>query len=601
MAAADKNDELDEQLEEELEKCWAASEGFYLAYQPQVDIPTRSVIGFEALLRWRHPVRGNVSPAIFIPLAEKSGLVHDICKWVLEQACDEAATWPEQMSLAINVSATQLENLALPSIVAAILQQSGLSPSRLELEITETAFLPAGTNRLSVLHEIQSTGVRIAMDDLDVGYASFAYLLQFPFDKIKLDSVFINGIAKDRLQNKTAREIVKAIVQLCHNLNITFLAEGVETEEQLAFLNDCGCAQVQGYLCGRPLPATSVSGVLRSVANIMSRLDRSDEKTETKKVAFATLPFSQIADSVNDILIVTTPDLDPPGPIILYVNPAFTRLTGYSAAEAIGSTPRILQGPGTNIATRAIIRTGLKAGQPVHEKILNFAKSGAPYWLDLHIVPLRDANGTITHFAAVERDVTMDKRRLDELEHLADRDTLTGIPNRRAFFRAAASNVENAAADAKWAIGPKRPCLAFIDVDHFKLVNDELGHVVGDAVLCGVAECLTENVRRLDMLGRIGGEEFAVCMPAVTLQEATALAERLRRAVAGTQMATPKGPVTITVSIGVACLKNGESITELTDRADEAMYAAKRAGRNRVRAHASKPREPSDRLYRSEQ
>ncbi len=230
----------------------------------------------------------------------------------------------------------------------------------------------------------------------------------------------------------------------------------------------------------------------------------------------------------------------------------------------------------------------LRAGQPVHEKILNFGKSGAPYWLDMHIDPLRDAQGRITHFAAIERDVTLDKRRLDELEHLVDRDTLTGIPNRRAFLRAMKSECDSAEARGLSGPGSKGPCLAFIDIDHFKRINDERGHAIGDSTLCGMADCLAENVRGLDILGRIGGEEFAVCMPAVALQDARALAERLRCAVSGPGFDTPVGPLHITVSLGVACYSSGDTVATLMERADAAMYAAKRSGRNRVRAQASK-------------
>jgi diguanylate cyclase (GGDEF)-like protein/PAS domain S-box-containing protein len=274
--------------------------------------------------------------------------------------------------------------------------------------------------------------------------------------------------------------------------------------------------------------------------------------------------------------------------VITYVNPAFTRLTGYAAAEALGRSPRILQGPGTSRATLDNVLALLRAARPAHEKILNFGKSGAPYWLDMHIVPLRDAQGKITHFAAIERDVTLDKRRLDELELLADRDTLTGIPNRRAFLRAMKSECDAADASGLSASNVKGPCLAFIDIDHFKRINDERGHAVGDAVLCGMADCLADNVRRLDILGRIGGEEFAVCMPAVALQDAKALAERLRCAVAGTAFCTPVGPVNVTVSLGVSCYNQGDTVATLMERADSAMYVAKRSGRNSVRVQASK-------------
>ena len=296
----------------------------------------------------------------------------------------------------------------------------------------------------------------------------------------------------------------------------------------------------------------------------------------------AALPFRQIAETANDIIIVTTPNLEPPGPTILYVNPAFTNLTGHSPADAIGKTPRILQGPGTSRVTLDLIRATLSAGGAGHEKVLNYAKCGAPYWLDLRIVPLRDDAGAITHFAAIERDVTMDKRRLDELEYIADRDTLTGIPNRRAFLRGLEAEIETV--QARRAVGAQGPCLALIDIDHFKKVNDERGHLIGDAVLFAAADRLTENIRRMDMLGRIGGEEFAVCMPLVGLWDAQALAERLRRAVAASPVETPAGPVSITVSIGITVFSAGDNLQRLMERADTALYGAKHGGRNRVRA-----------------
>jgi diguanylate cyclase (GGDEF)-like protein/PAS domain S-box-containing protein len=296
--------------------------------------------------------------------------------------------------------------------------------------------------------------------------------------------------------------------------------------------------------------------------------------------------FFQVAESANDVIIITTPDLEPPHPLIVYVNPAFTRLTGYSAAEAIGKSPRMLQGAETDRTTLDAVRTALSSGREVREKVLNFGKGGERYWLDLRIVPLRDSAGKITHFAAIERDVTMDKRRLEELELIADRDALTGIPNRRALLRVIESEI--AAMRSLWIAKPtaREACLAFIDVDHFKNVNDVHGHGVGDAVLLGLADRLTENLRRSDMLGRMGGEEFALWMPGVTLQDAQDLVDRLRRVVADEPFDTPAGPLTVTVSVGVTAFQPIDNLVHLMDRADMAMYSAKQAGRNRVMALA---------------
>jgi diguanylate cyclase (GGDEF)-like protein len=181
----------------------------------------------------------------------------------------------------------------------------------------------------------------------------------------------------------------------------------------------------------------------------------------------------------------------------------------------------------------------------------------------------------------------MDKRRVDELEFVADRDTLTGMPNRGAFMRAIEAEIEAARRHENNGAGGSGPCLAFIDVDHFKAVNDRYGHSAGDAVLFGVADRLAENLRRPDTLGRIGGEEFAVCMPKVDLHSAKWVAERLRRAVAAEPIATPSGPLPVTVSVGVTPFRPGDSVASMMKRADTAMYAAKRSGRDRVKADST--------------
>jgi diguanylate cyclase (GGDEF)-like protein/PAS domain S-box-containing protein len=567
-----------------------AAKGFTIAYQPQIDLRSERVTTFEALIRWDDPDRGDVSPAQFIPLAEEIGLIGEIGQWVLEQACRDAMNWPEDVGLAVNVSALQIADSTFPAIVGAALAASGLAPSRLELEITETKMVPNDPVTVAVLNAITESGVGIVIDDFDIGYSALGYLVNFPFSKIKIDRSFIDELAQDKHRHEAAITIVRSIIGLCKDLKITCLAEGVETEEQLTTLMQANCTEVQGYLLGRPQPLADTNKILGHIPALLRRMNisRGNVMPDAQQSRSQTIPFMQIAETANDIILVTTPDLDPPGPMIVYVNPAFTRLTGYTSAEATGLSPRILQGPGTSRATLDKIQASLRAGRPVHEKILNFAKSGAPYWLDMHIVPLFDAQGKVTHFAAIERDVTLDKRRLDELEHLADRDTLTGIPNRRAFLRAMKSECDAADARGLSMSNVKSPCLAFIDIDHFKRINDERGHVVGAAGRFGVADCLTENIRRLDILGRLGGEEFAVCMPGVVMEDAKAQAERLRSAVSGTEFDTPGGPVHITVSLGIASYVPGETMETLIERADAAMYVAKRTGRNRVRGQPPK-------------
>ena len=235
---------------------------FELHYQPQFDIRTRQVTGFEALLRWTHPVRGAVPPGAFIPVAEEIGLIGQIGEWVLRQACADAASWPERISVAVNVSALQLNDGALPGIVADALRHSGLAPSRLELEITESRMVENTASAGAMLSQLRAGGVRIAMDDFGTGYSSLSYLPSLSFDKIKIDRSFVMKLG----QAPAHAAIVRAIVNLCSSLGVACIAEGVETEAQLAILALEGCAMAQGNLLGRPSPARAIAGLLRPPA-----------------------------------------------------------------------------------------------------------------------------------------------------------------------------------------------------------------------------------------------------------------------------------------------------------------------------------------------
>jgi len=220
-----------------------------LHYQPQSG-PDGSPFGFEALVRWRHPGRGLISPGIFIPLAEETGLIVAIDEWILREACREAASWPNPMQVAINVSPMSFQQNDLPGLIHAILLETGLSPRRLEIEITEGVLMQDFSRACSILRRIKNLGVRIAMDDFGTGYSSLSYLQSFPFDKIKIDQTFVAQIHK----NVQSSAIIRAIISLGEALNLGVIAEGVETEAQRDFLADAGCVEMQGYLLGRPQP-----------------------------------------------------------------------------------------------------------------------------------------------------------------------------------------------------------------------------------------------------------------------------------------------------------------------------------------------------------
>jgi predicted signal transduction protein with EAL and GGDEF domain len=223
-------------------------EEFSLVYQPQEDIQTRAVVGFEALLRWTHGTRGSISPAVFIPIAEDTGAILEIGEWVLRQACKQAASWAHPLTIAVNVSAVQIYNDQFVQLVHEVLLETGLAPSRLELEITETALIRDLNRALTTLRRIKALGVHIAMDDFGTGYSSLSNLRAFPFDKIKIDGSFIKSVNT----NEQAATIVRAVLGLGRGLGLPVLAEGVETPAELAFLRAEFCDEVQGYLVGRP-------------------------------------------------------------------------------------------------------------------------------------------------------------------------------------------------------------------------------------------------------------------------------------------------------------------------------------------------------------
>jgi predicted signal transduction protein with EAL and GGDEF domain len=248
--AADMDERLRERraLQHELRSAIDRRE-LVLHYQPQAAIGG-DVIGFEALLRWHHPTRGTIPPSTFIPLAEESGLIVPLGEWILREACREAAAWPRPLQIAVNLSPIQFRHGDLPSLVHAVLLETGLAPHRLELEITEGVLIGDFARALSVLRRLKTIGVRIAMDDFGTGYSSLSYLQAFPFDKIKIDRTFIANLTS----NENSAAIVRAVIGLGRGLSLPVVAEGVETSEQLAFLVRESCAEVQGFLVGRPRP-----------------------------------------------------------------------------------------------------------------------------------------------------------------------------------------------------------------------------------------------------------------------------------------------------------------------------------------------------------
>jgi len=246
-------------MERDLRKALPAGE-FELYYQPVVNLASNEISGFEALIRWNHPEKGLIAPAAFIPLAEEIGFIVPMGEWVIRQACATAAQWPGDLHVAVNISAAQFRGPGLMQVIVGALAASGLHPTRLEIEITETVLLQNRETTLAVLHQLRALGIRIAMDDFGTGYSSLTYLQCFPFDKIKIDRSFV----KDITENAGSLNIVRAVAALANGMGMTATAEGVETREQLDRITSEGCTEMQGYLFSRPLPAQEIERLFLS-------------------------------------------------------------------------------------------------------------------------------------------------------------------------------------------------------------------------------------------------------------------------------------------------------------------------------------------------
>ncbi len=238
-----------------------ASDQFELHYQPLINVQSDRVCGFEALIRWQHPERGLISPEDFIPMAEEIGLIGELGQWILRQACRDAALWPDDITVAVNLSALQFKSANLAQDVAGIVDASNLMADRLELEITESVLMEDSHKTIDTLHQLRGLGIRISMDDFGTGYSSLSYLQSFPFDKIKIDRSFVKNLPDD-----DALAIIRAVTTLSKNLGMTTTAEGVETEDQMAIIRAEGCTEMQGYLFSPARPAADVPSLIQQLS-----------------------------------------------------------------------------------------------------------------------------------------------------------------------------------------------------------------------------------------------------------------------------------------------------------------------------------------------
>jgi diguanylate cyclase (GGDEF)-like protein len=568
---------------------------FALEYQPLINLQSDRIVACEALLRWHHPIRGVVPPAEFIPILESSGLIVPVGEWVLRQACAEAASWPADVRVAVNVSVVQFNSPGFVRQVAKTIEKAGLPGGRLELELTESVLLEDSKAAIAELHELHTISVKLALDDFGTGYSSLSYLQAFPFDTIKIDRRFIEKLSA---QDQSSLAIVRAVAQLGSSLGIQTTAEGVETQAQLDIVRAEGCTSAQGFLLFGPMPAVAVRSLLSAPFSHRRppfRLRKNSRQTVPgEEQRLRALERYEIMDtppeeSFDRITRIAQSIMQAPVAMISFVDRDrqwFKSQLGTDLGESARDTsfcthtiqsddPLVV--PDTMSDSR-FCRSPLVTGPAAVRSYIG--------------VPLRTATGHRIGALCVNdvspRGVTQEQLArlqdlaglvVDELElrKLAATDGLTGTATPRVFASQGKFGFKQARRH-----GRELSCITF-DLDHFKQINDTYGHAAGDSVLTEVGHLGKSLIRSTDVFARIGGEEFGILLPETSASSATALAEVIRHNIGMLRVGHNNCEIQLTASCGVAALEaRDRSFASLLARADAAMYEAKHSGRNRV-------------------
>jgi diguanylate cyclase (GGDEF)-like protein len=547
----------------------------FVVYQPIVDLVDDSVTGVEALVRWRHPQRGVVPPAEFISIAEESGLITPLGRFVLSQACQQFVRWQLELGtqaprvLSVNLSRAQLSESCLLDDVRHALTSSGLAASCLQLEITESL---AGENPdiQARLHQLKRIGVLLALDDFGTGYSSLASLHQWPVDVIKIDRSFVSQIDTSAHH----RVLVDATVRVARSLGMGTVAEGVETAGQAQMLATLECDKAQGYHYARPLDGEAATQWLQA-----------RRPAATERVAAQRMPPTEVVARLLTGLDATDVGvaLFDPQERLAFANSSFrrTHCTGLGTAPAWEEIMR-------NAHSR---RDGLLIENPDIEAWL--ASTRQRYRREPRRVFESDfADGSwrrvVEETAAdgwqlcMTSDVTSLKVNEAALRQAHDTaltasitDALTGLPNRRQAFASLQGLLSEATALRTPLI------VAVIDLDLFKRINDGYGHAAGDSVLVGFAHRLSGMLRPRDMLGRLGGEEFLLVLANTTRSGAEGVLAKARLALNAQPLVAQYPQLQLGFSAGLAMARPDDTLDSLWQRADRGLLEAKAAGRGR--------------------
>jgi diguanylate cyclase (GGDEF)-like protein/PAS domain S-box-containing protein len=578
---------------------------FRSVYQPIVTLgdsnDTPAVIGYEALLRAAGPT-GPVMPDELFGAAAAAGWLHVLDRVGRTTALRGAAGWLGDAQLFVNFLPTTIYR---PEVCLRTTEQAakaaGLRLDQVVFEVTESERITDVDHLADVFAYYRERGCRVALDDLGAGYSSLNLLVRLQPDVVKLDKDIVQ-----QLPGAVSAAVVAAVVDITHSYGGQVLAECIETAEQADAARELGVDLGQGWFFGRPQERTRpISGstdhpIARDVAQVLSAsaLGHSGndaavaitsevqpfglepaglDKLPRGDAAVEALLSRSVAVCTGGVTIVDMGVEDHP---LVYVNAAFERATGYSAAEVLGRNCRFLQGHSTDPEAVRQIREAVAAGREHVSVLRNFRKDGSLWWNELRLSPVTSSTGQLTHYFGFQSDVTERVEAEQRLAHLAFHDKLTRLPNRALLMQ----ELDRAVAQAN--ITGQRLTLLFIDLDGFKAINDRLGHAAGDLVLTATAMRLRLSLREGDLLGRYGGDEFIAVLVDVPADHSHAIARRAADAVLDSfhsPLDLADEPVQLGVSIGVALFpEHGSGTEELVRAADHAMYAAKRAGRGRA-------------------
>ena len=559
-------------VESELRRALADGD-LFVVYQPILDLASGDCSGVEALVRWRHPQRGTVSPIEFIGIAEETGLIGPLGQFVLQTACRQFVIWQRTLgsqaprTVSVNLSRAQLTDPALPEQVRQVLASSGLAAQQLQLEVTESLAAQDETIQAQ-LHALKALGLTLALDDFGTGYSSLACLHQLPVDVVKIDRSFVRQVESSAHH----RVLIEATVRVARSLGMRTVAEGIETEGQAALLADLQCEKGQGYLFAHPLGAAETGDWLAR---------HQPHARRAAAPAVVTVPAEKLLECLERSPVGIA--LFDPQERLAYANRSFLQvhwegLDGLPTWEEImrqahrGRRGVLIENDDIEGWLASVRKSYRQQPRRVFESDITDGR-----WMRVGEENFADGWQLVT-----STDVSTLKRSEAELRHARDAalleaitDPLTALPNRRHVYECLARQMEDAA-ELRFPL-----TVAVIDLDQFKAINDQHGHGVGDQVLVWFGRQLTATLRPRDTVGRIGGEEFMLVLVNTGRQGAERVLGQLRERMAAAPLRCLPPALVIGFSAGIVEAQLGESLESLVQRADKGLYLAKGSGRGR--------------------